>query len=48
MTQEFNPLQNHIDQAQEAALKDEHSRAMEEIIAAESELHKITQRLPPS
>src|SRR5215217_8280257 len=48
MTQEFNPLQTHIDQAQEAALKDEHKRTLEELGAAESELLKITQMLPPS
>lgn len=48
MTQEFNPLQTHIDQAQEAALKDEHTRTLEELSAAESELLKITQMLPPS
>jgi hypothetical protein len=47
MTQ-FNPLQTHIDQAQEAALKDEHTRTLEELSAAESELLKITQMLPPS
>jgi hypothetical protein len=48
MTQEFNPLQTHIDQAQEAALKDDHSRMLEELSAAESELLKITQILPSS
>jgi hypothetical protein len=48
MTQEFNPMQTHIDQAQEAALKDEHTRTLEELSAAESELLKITQMLPPS
>jgi hypothetical protein len=48
MTQEFNPLQTHIDQAQEAALRDEHKRTLEESSAAESELLKITQMLPPS
>src|SRR5215216_746866 len=48
MTQEFNPLQTHIDQAQEAALKDEHTKTLEELNAAESELLKITQMLPPS
>ena len=46
MTQEFNPLQTHIDQAQEAALKDEHKKTLEELNAAESELLKITQMLP--
>jgi hypothetical protein len=48
MTQEFNPLQTHIDQAQEAALKDDHSRMLEELSAADSELLKITQILPSS
>ena len=48
MTQEFNPLQTHIDQAQEEALKDEHKKTLEELNAAESELLKITQMLPPS
>jgi hypothetical protein len=48
MTQEFSPLQTHIDQAQEAALKDEHTKTLEELNAAESELLKITQMLPPS
>jgi hypothetical protein len=48
ITQEFNPLQTHIDQAQEEALKDDHTRTMEELSAAESELLKITQRLPSS
>ena len=48
MTQEFNPLQTHIDQAQEAALKDDHTMMLEELSAAESELLKITQTLPSS
>ena len=48
MTQEFNPLQTHIDQAQEAALKNDHTRMLEELSAAESELLKITQTLPSS
>ena len=48
MTEEFNPLQTHIDQAQEAALKDDHTRMMEELSAAESELLKMTRILPPS
>ena len=33
MTQEFNSLQTHIDQAQEAALKDEHTSMLEELSA---------------
>jgi hypothetical protein len=48
MSQEFNPLQTHIDQTQEAALKDDHTRMLEELSAAESELLKITQTLPSS
>ena len=48
MTQEFNSLQTHLDQAQEAALKDDHTRMLEELSAAESELLKITQTLPSS
>ena len=46
MTQEFNPLQSHIDQAQEAALKDNHTGILEELSAAESELFTIIQILP--
>ena len=45
-TQEFDPLQTHIDQAQEEALKGDHTRTLEELSAAESELLKITQMLP--
>lgn len=48
ITQEFNLLQTHIDQAQEEALKGDHERTMEELSAAESELLKITQTLPSS
>lgn len=48
ITQEFNPLQTHIDQAQEEALKGDHERTMVELSAAESELLKITQTLPSS
>ncbi len=48
MTQEFSPLQTHIDQAQEAALKDEHATTLQEIDAAESELLRATQMLPES
>jgi hypothetical protein len=46
MTQEFNPLQTHIDRAQEAALKDNHTGILEELSAAESELFTIIQILP--
>jgi alpha-N-acetylglucosamine transferase len=48
ITQEFNLLQTHIDQAQEEALKGDHERTMVELSAAESELLKITQILPSS
>jgi hypothetical protein len=48
MTQEFNPLQTHIDRAQEAALKDNHTGTQEELNAAESELLTIIQMLPSS
>jgi hypothetical protein len=48
ITQEFNLLQTHIDQAQEEALKGDHERTMVELSAAESELHKITRTLPSS
>ena len=46
LTQEFDPLQTHIDQAQEEALKGDRARTMEEVSAAESELLKIIQMLP--
>jgi alpha-N-acetylglucosamine transferase len=46
ITQEFDPLQTHIDQAQEEALKGDRARTMEEVNTAESELLKITQMLP--
>ena len=46
ITQEFDPLQTHIDQAQEEALKGDRARTMEEVNAAESELLKIIQMLP--
>jgi hypothetical protein len=46
ITQEFNLLQTHIDQAQEEALKGDRARTMEEVNTAESELLKITQMLP--
>jgi hypothetical protein len=48
MTQEFNPLQTHIDRAQEAALKDNQTGTQEELNAAESELLTILQMLPSS
>jgi glycerol-3-phosphate O-acyltransferase len=48
ITQEFNSLQTHIDQAQEEALKGDRARTMEQVSAAESELLKITQMLPSS
>ena len=46
MTQEFGLLQSHLDQAQEAALKNEQAKMLEELNAAESELLKITRTLP--
>ena len=46
MTDEFNPLQTHIDRAQETALKDNHTGTLEELSAAESELFTIIQMLP--
>jgi hypothetical protein len=48
MTQEFNPLQTHLDRAQETALKDNHTGTLEELRAAESELSTIIQMLPSS
>ncbi len=48
MTDEFNPLQTHIDRAQETALKDNHTGTLEELTAAESELFMIIQMLPSS
>jgi hypothetical protein len=46
MTDELNPLQTHIDRAQETALKDNHTGTLEEVTAAESELFTIIQMLP--
>jgi hypothetical protein len=46
MTQEFSPLQTHLDQAQEGALKDNYTMTLRELSAAESELFKIIQTLP--
>jgi hypothetical protein len=46
MTDELNPLQTHIDQAQETALKDNHTGTLEELNAAESELITISKLLP--
>jgi hypothetical protein len=46
MTDEFNPLQTHIDRAQETALKDNHTGTLQELSAAESELSAIVQMLP--
>jgi hypothetical protein len=48
MTDELNPLQTHIDRAQETALKDNHTGTLEELTAAESELFTIIQMLPSS
>jgi hypothetical protein len=46
MTEEFNPLQIHIDRAQETALKDNYTGILQELSAAESELSAIVQTLP--
>ena len=51
MTEEFNPLQTHIDRAQETTLKDNHTGTLEEgtleeLNAAESELITISKLLP--
>jgi hypothetical protein len=48
ITQEFSPLQIHIDRAQETALKDNHTGTIDELRAAESELSTIIQMLPSS
>lgn len=48
ITDELNPLQTHIDRAQETALKDNHTGTLEELTAAESELFTIIQMLPSS
>jgi hypothetical protein len=46
ITQEFSPMQTHIDRAQETALKDNHTGTLKELRAAESELSSIIQMLP--
>jgi hypothetical protein len=46
ITEQFKPLQTHIDQARGAALKNDHTKTLEEINSADSELLKITQELP--
>jgi hypothetical protein len=48
ITQEFSLMQIHIDQAQETALKDNHTGTLKELRAAESELSSIIQMLPAS
>ena len=48
ITEQFKPLQTHIDQARGAVLKNNHTKTLEEINSADSELLKITQDLPPS
>lgn len=48
MTQEFNPLQSHLDQAQEAILLNNTTMTLEEMNSADSELLKITQTIPDS
>lgn len=46
ITEQFKPLQTHIDEARGAALKNDHTKTLEEINSADSELLKITQELP--
>lgn len=46
ISEQFKPLQTHIDQARAAALKNDHTQTLEEINSADSELLKITQELP--
>jgi hypothetical protein len=48
ITEQFKPLQTHIDEARGAALKNDHTKTLEEINSADSELLKITQELPDS
>ncbi len=48
ITEQFKPLQTHIDEARAAALKNDHTKTLEEINSADSELLKITQELPAS
>ncbi|MDF2768071.1 MAG: hypothetical protein K0S91_906 [Nitrososphaeraceae archaeon] len=48
ITEQFKPLQTHIDQGRGAVLKNDHTKTLEEINSADSELLKITQELPSS
>ena len=48
ITEQFKPLQTHIDQARADVLKNDHTKTLEEINSADSELLKITQELPSS
>jgi hypothetical protein len=48
ITEQFKPLQTHIDQGRGAVLKNDHIKTLEEINSADSELLKITQELPSS
>ena len=48
ITEQFKPLQTHIDQGRGAVLKNDHTKTLEEINSADSELLKITQELPAS
>lgn len=48
ISEQFKPLQTHIDEARGAALKNDHTKTLEEINSADSELLKITQELPAS
>jgi hypothetical protein len=46
ITQEFSLMQNHIDRAQETALKNNLTGTLKELRAAQSELSSIIQTLP--
>jgi hypothetical protein len=48
ITEQFKSLQTHIDQGRGAELKNDHTKTLEEINSADSELLKITQELPSS
>ena len=48
ITEQFKSLQTHIDQGRGAVLKNDHTKTLEEINSADSELLKITQELPSS
>ena len=48
ITEQFKSLQTHIDQGRGSELKNDHTKTLEEINSADSELLKITQELPSS